>query len=171
MRIAPSKLSGRMGAGRSPPGQLRTRTSTAGRNTTPPAPPRAAGVRLSPTAPAGWEPVTAEEWMAQFFYHGARYLQVGRAGPPGRDLQPGALPRADTAAVKPVAFLQPTLPQIELLEGLVVHSDSPPAGEFARSNDFFYRLPPLLCLAPRPKLAPLITHCPHPPPPRWLQPY
>src|SRR5204863_87153 len=55
-----------------------------------------------------------ESWFPRFFYHGSRYVQVERSAPPG-----GAPP------------------QVESLESVVVHSDSPPAGEFACSSELF----------------------------------
>lgn len=57
-----------------------------------------------------------EEWRPKFFYHGSRYLQVERS---------------DGVT-------------IEAIEGLVAHSDSPPAGEFACSNELFNRIRTLI---------------------------
>ena len=55
---------------------------------------------LRGTDRVGSEPASAEEWIPQFFYHGARYLQVERTGPPGGDVRPGAVDHGlDASAV------------------------------------------------------------------------
>jgi hypothetical protein len=89
-----------------------------------------------------------ETWFPRFFYHGSRYLQVERAAPPGNPL-----------------------PSVESLESVVVHSDSPAAGEFASSSDLFNRIRTLIHWAQRSNLAHFITDCPHRERLGWLEQY
>jgi hypothetical protein len=89
-----------------------------------------------------------ESWFPRFFYHGSRYLQVERSAPPGA-----------------------ALPEIERLESVVVHSDSPPAGEFACSSELFNRTRTLVRWAQRSNLAHVITDCPHRERLGWLEQY
>jgi hypothetical protein len=89
-----------------------------------------------------------EEWFPQFFYHGSRYLQVELTA--GTD---GALPVVDS------------------IEGVVVHTASPPAGEFACSNELFNRTRTLVRWAQRSNLMSLITDCPHREKLGWLEQY
>ena len=90
----------------------------------------------------------AESWSPKFFYHGCRYLQVECTAPAGQ-----------------------LLPKIISLEGIVVHSDSPPAGEFACSNELFNRIHTLIRWAQRSNLAHVITDCPHRERLGWLEQY
>lgn len=90
-----------------------------------------------------------EEWFPQFFYHGARYLQV--------ELTP--------------ATKDGKLPTIESLESVVVHSDSPPVGEFSCSDALFNRIRNLVRWAQRSNLAHVITDCPHRERLGWLEQY
>jgi len=96
----------------------------------------------------GSEAGAVEEWFPQFFYHGSRYLQV--------ELTAGA----DGA-----------LPVVESLEGVVVHTASEPAGEFACSNELFNRTRTLIRWAQRSNLVSLITDCPHREKLGWLEQY
>ena len=89
-----------------------------------------------------------EDWFPRFFYHGSRYLQVERSAPPGA-----------------------ALPEVERLESVVVHSDSPPAGEFASSSELFNRIRGLIRWAQRSNLAHVITDCPHRERLGWLEQY
>jgi hypothetical protein len=89
-----------------------------------------------------------ETYFPRFFYHGSRYLQVERASPAGA-----------------------ALPEIESLESVVVHSDSPPAGEFACSSELFNRIRTLVRWAQRSNLAHVITDCPHRERLGWLEQY
>lgn len=89
-----------------------------------------------------------EDWFPRFFYHGSRYLQVERSSPFGT-----------------------TLPEVERLESVVVHSDSPPAGEFASSSELFNRIRGLIRWAQRSNLAHVITDCPHRERLGWLEQY
>lgn len=90
-----------------------------------------------------------ETWFPKFFYHGCRYLQVERlAATPGGPL-----------------------PEVEQLEGVVVHSASAPVGEFACSNELFNRIRALIRWAQRANLAHVITDCPHRERLGWLEQY
>ncbi len=89
-----------------------------------------------------------EEYFPRFFYHGSRYLQVEREAPAGT-----------------------ALPEVESLESVVVHSDSPAAGEFACSSDLFNRIRTLVRWAQRSNLAHVITDCPHREKLGWLEQY
>ena len=62
-------------------------------------------------------------------------------------------------------------PEIEGLESVVVHSDSPPVGEFACSSELFNRIRTLVRWAQRSNLAHVITDCPHREKLGWLEQY
>jgi hypothetical protein len=89
-----------------------------------------------------------ETWFPQFFYRGARYLQVELSAPDGQ-----------------------ALPVIESLEGVVVHSSAEPVGEFTCSNDLFNRIFRLIRWAQRSNLFSVITDCPHREKLGWLEQY
>ena len=89
-----------------------------------------------------------ESWFPRFYYHGSRYLQVERSAPEGA-----------------------ALPEVESLESVVVHSDSPPAGEFACSSELFDRIRGLVRWAQRSNLAHVLTDCPHREKLGWLEQY
>ena len=93
--------------------------------------------------------IGSESWFPKFFYHGCRYLQV--------ELNP-ATPGSD-------------LPTVESLEGVVVHTASRPAGEFACSNEMFTRIRTLIRWAQRSNLVSVITDCPHRERLGWLEQY
>ncbi|HYP16035.1 MAG TPA: family 78 glycoside hydrolase catalytic domain, partial [Opitutus sp.] len=103
--------------------------------------------------PAWWQYTLAEaapaEWRAQFFYQGARYLQVELL--PAR---PGG-----------------ALPEVEQLTGLVVHTSAEPIGEFSCSNELFNRVHTLVRWAQRSNLVSIITDCPHREKMGWLEQY
>ncbi|WP_415909556.1 family 78 glycoside hydrolase catalytic domain [Oleiharenicola sp. Vm1] len=106
------------------------------------------------TGEAWWQYTLAgrpegEEWFPKFFYHGSRYLQVEVAA-------------ADGAA---------TLPVVDSLVGVVVHTSSPPAGDFACSNELFNRVRTLVRWAQRSNLMSVITDCPHRERLGWLEQY
>jgi len=81
----------------------------------------------------------SQTWFPKFFYHGCRYLQV-------------VCTPADTNGAMPV---------VKSLEGVVVHSASPAAGEFACSNDLFNRIHTLIRWAQRSNMMSVMTDCPH----------
>lgn len=93
--------------------------------------------------------IAGETWLPSFFYHGARYLQVELIAREGRD----------------------TLPVIEKLESVVVHSDSSPAGTFACANDLFNRIHSLVRWAQRSNLMSVLSDCPHRERLGWLEQY
>jgi hypothetical protein len=90
-----------------------------------------------------------ETWTPKFFYHGCRYLQVER-----RPATPGG-----------------ELPVVESLAGLVVHTASAPAGEFACSHELFNRIHTLIRWAQRANLVSVISDCPHRERLGWLEQY
>ncbi len=89
-----------------------------------------------------------ENWFPKFFYHGSRYLQVECVAPPGG-----------------------TLPVVESLEGVVVHSSSEAAGEFASSNELFNRIHSLVRWAQVSNMMSVLTDCPHRERLGWLEQY
>jgi hypothetical protein len=89
-----------------------------------------------------------EEWFPKFFYHGSRYLQVECTAPAGRNL-----------------------PVVESLEGVVVHSDSEPVGEFSCSNELFNRTRTLVHWAQVSNMVHVLTDCPHRERLGWLEEY
>jgi hypothetical protein len=91
----------------------------------------------------------AEQWAPRFFYHGARYLEVRPS--PASEGGP--------------------LPVVESIEGVIVHSDSAPAGDFQCSSDLFNRTRELIRWAQRGNLAHVITDCPHRERLGWLEQY
>jgi len=90
-----------------------------------------------------------ETWFPKFFYHGARYLQVERlpAGPNG------------------------SLPTVDALDGIVVHSTAPAVGTFESSDELFNRIHALIRWAQRSNLVSVITDCPHRERLGWLEQY
>ncbi|HYG33896.1 MAG TPA: family 78 glycoside hydrolase catalytic domain, partial [Clostridia bacterium] len=90
-----------------------------------------------------------ENWFPKFFYHGCRYLQVERlASPQGSEL-----------------------PEVQLLEGVVVHSASDPVGQFECSNPLFNRIRMLVRWAQRSNMMSVMTDCPHREKLGWLEEY
>ena len=87
-----------------------------------------------------------EEWFPQFFYHGCRFLQVELTAPEGA-----------------------VLPVVDALEGVVVHTASEPAGEFACSHELFNRIRTLVRWAQRSNAVSLFTDCPHRERLGWLE--
>lgn len=103
--------------------------------------------------PAWWQYTCggekSAEWFPQFFYQGARYLQV-ELFPAGDD---------------------PALPVVESVEGVVVHTSAAPIGEFSCSNELFNRVATLVRWAQRSNLVSIITDCPHREKLGWLEQY
>ncbi len=89
-----------------------------------------------------------EFWFPDFFYQGARYLQVELTAPAGA-----------------------ALPIMEKIESVVVHSDSPAAGSFACSSDLFNRIHTLVRWAQRSNFTHVISDCPHRERLGWLEQY
>jgi hypothetical protein len=90
-----------------------------------------------------------EEWFPKFFYQGCRYLQVE------------LLPAEEGGE----------FPSVDALEGVVVHTSSPVAGEFSCSNEMFNRIHTLIRWAQRSNLVSVITDCPHREKLGWLEQY
>jgi hypothetical protein len=87
-----------------------------------------------------------ETWFPKFFYHGCRYLQVECSAPNGG-----------------------SLPVVQALEGVVVHSASLPVGDFSCSNPLFNRIRNLVRWAQRSNMMSVMTDCPHREKLGWLE--
>ncbi len=87
-----------------------------------------------------------EAWFPKFFYQGCRYFQV--------ECQ-------SAGAAK--------LPRIVSIEGVVVHSASPPLGEFSCSSELFNRIHRLVRWAQCSNMMSLMTDCPHREKLGWLE--
>jgi hypothetical protein len=103
--------------------------------------------------PAYWQYTKAtddvETWFPQFFYAGCRYLQVDKIpAEPGGDL-----------------------PQVDELEGVVVHATADPIGEFKCSNELLNRIRTLVRWAQRSNMVSVLTDCPHREKLGWLEQY
>lgn len=90
-----------------------------------------------------------ETWTPKFYYVGCRYLQAERY-----PVLPGA-----------------PLPQVESLEGLIVHSTATPVGEFECSNPLLNRIRELVRWAQRANMVSVLTDCPHREKLGWLEQY
>jgi hypothetical protein len=90
-----------------------------------------------------------ESWSPQFCYIGCRYLEA--------QLFP--------------AEVDGELPQIDALEGVVVHSSAAPVGRFACSNELLNRIRALVRWAQRANLVSVLTDCPHREKLGWLEQY
>ena len=88
----------------------------------------------------------SETYFPKFFYRGARYLQVETSAPTGS-----------------------ALPQVEIIDGYVIHADSPVAGSFACSNELFNRIYRLVLWAQRSNMVSVLTDCPHREKLGWLE--
>lgn len=103
--------------------------------------------------PAWWQYTLGSEdsveWMPQFFYQGARYLQV--------ELFP--------------AEAGHQLPEVERLTGVVVHTSATSISEFSCSNELFNRIHTLVRWAQRSNLVSIVTDCPHREKMGWLEQY
>jgi alpha-L-rhamnosidase len=103
--------------------------------------------------PAYWQYTKAtdgeETWFPQFFYVGCRYLQLDM------------LPAEEGGE----------LPQLEEIEGVVVHSIAEPVGEFECSNELLNRIHQLVRWAQRSNMVSVLTDCPHREKLGWLEQY
>jgi alpha-L-rhamnosidase len=103
--------------------------------------------------PAYWQYTKAtddpETWFPQFFYAGCRYLQVDKM-PAEKDGD---------------------LPQLDSLEGVVVHSTAEPIGDFECSNELLNRIRTLVRWAQRSNMVSVLTDCPHREKLGWLEQY
>jgi alpha-L-rhamnosidase len=98
--------------------------------------------RSGGSGPAFWNYTLAgrsggESWSPRFFYRGARYLQVETKAPAG-----GAEPKVDQ------------------IQGVVMHADAPPAGDFACSDELFNRIRLLVRWAQRSNEMHVLTDAP-----------
>jgi hypothetical protein len=89
-----------------------------------------------------------ENWAPNFFYHGSRYLQVELGAPKGT-----------------------ALPTVESIEGAVIQSDSPVAGDFDCSNPLFNRIRTLVRCAQRANAMHVFSDCPHRERLGWIEQY
>lgn len=103
--------------------------------------------------PAYWQYTKStdgpETWFPQFFYAGCRYLQVDK------------LPAEEGGA----------LPQVDKLEGVIVHSVAEPLGSFSCSNELLNRTRELVRWAQRSNMVSVLTDCPHREKLGWLEQY
>jgi hypothetical protein len=105
----------------------------------------------TPPPPAWWQYTLngtgIESWTPQFFVHGCRYLQVQLYPAPGGS----------------------TLPTIQSLQGVAVHSTSTPVGSFSCSNPLFNQIYSLIHWAEVNNMVSLLTDCPHRERLGWLE--
>ncbi|HEU5122908.1 MAG TPA: family 78 glycoside hydrolase catalytic domain [Verrucomicrobiae bacterium] len=86
------------------------------------------------------------------------------------------LPNAKTNSPSPIGWERAgvrvsKLPQIESLEGVVVHSIATPVGEFECSNPLLNRIRDLVRWAQRANMVSVLTDCPHREKLGWLEQY
>ncbi|MFZ4777678.1 MAG: family 78 glycoside hydrolase catalytic domain [Terrimicrobiaceae bacterium] len=79
-----------------------------------------------------------ENYFSKFFYMGARYLQVELIPPTGSSV----------------------VPRIDSIEGVVIHADATPTGQFSCSNDLFNRIYNLVRWAMQNNMVSILTDCP-----------
>ena len=105
----------------------------------------------TPPLPAWWQYTLkgsgTETWTPQFFTHGCRYLQV--------QLYP--------------TFGGSTLPTVQSLQAVAVHSTSTPIGTFSCSNPLFNQIYNLVRWAQMNNMMSLMTDCPHRERLGWLE--
>ncbi|MEO7215426.1 family 78 glycoside hydrolase catalytic domain [Mucilaginibacter sp.] len=100
--------------------------------------------------PAWWQYTLkgtgTETWFPKFFYQGARYVQV--------ELYPA---------------VDGTLPKLEQLNDVIVHSSSAPVGRFESSNPLFNKIYSLVRWAQRSNMMSFMTDCPQREKMGWLE--
>ena len=105
----------------------------------------------TPPLPAWWQYTLkgsgTETWTPQFFIHGCRYLQVQLYPAPGGS----------------------TLPAIQSLQGVAVHSTSTPIGTFSCSNPLFNQIYSLVRWAQVNNMESYLSDCPHRERLGWLE--
>lgn len=89
----------------------------------------------------------AETWKPDFYYRGARYLKIQRTQAEGGS----------------------GLPDIDSVEGIVVHNTAQPVGRFACSNELFNRIYRLVRWAQRGNMMSVLTDCPQREKLGWLE--
>ncbi|HEX9045691.1 MAG TPA: family 78 glycoside hydrolase catalytic domain [Verrucomicrobiae bacterium] len=105
----------------------------------------------TPPLPSYWQYTLkgsgTETWTPQFYIHGTRYLQVQFYPAPGGS----------------------TLPTIQSLQGVAVHSSSTPIGSFTCSNPLFNQIYSLVRWAQMNNMVSVLTDCPHRERLGWLE--
>jgi hypothetical protein len=105
----------------------------------------------TPPLPAWWQYTLngsgTENWTPQFFIHGGRYLQVQLYAAPGGS----------------------TLPTVQSLQGVAVHSTSTPIGAFGCSNPLFNQIYSLVRWAEVNNMESYLSDCPHRERLGWLE--
>ena len=105
----------------------------------------------SPPLPSYWQYTLkgsgTEAWTPQFFIHGCRYLQVQLYAAPGGS----------------------TLPTVQSLQGVAVHSTSTPIGTFSCSNPLFNQIYSLVRWAQVNNMESYLSDCPHRERLGWLE--
>ena len=105
----------------------------------------------TPPLPAWWQYTLigsgTETWSPQFYYHGCRYLQVQLYPAPGGS----------------------TLPTVQLLQGVAVHSTSTTIGTFSCSNSLFNQIYSLVRWAQMNNMMSYTSDCPHRERMPWLE--
>ena len=105
----------------------------------------------TPPLPAWWQYTLkgsgTETWTPQFFIHGCRYLQVQLYAAPGSS----------------------TLPTVQSLQGVAVHSTSTPIGAFSCSNPLFNQIYSLVRWAEVNNMESYLSDCPHRERLGWLE--
>ena len=109
-----------------------------------------------------------ETWAPRFCYIGCRYL-MAKLYAPGWAPPPTLID--DEPAPPHPGAVRGRLPQIEKLEGLVVHSTATPVGTFSTSNDLLNRIHSLVRWAQRSNMVSVLTDCPHREKLGWLEQY
>jgi hypothetical protein len=115
-----------------------------------------------------------ETWFPHFYYVGCRYLKVEcfrseaelPLQVPAEDSTHPSVPADAPRPGDPAG-----LPQVESLEGVVVHSSATALGRFATSNDRLNRIRELVRWAQRSNMVSILTDCPHREKLGWLEQY
>jgi hypothetical protein len=115
-----------------------------------------------------------ETWFPHFYYVGCHYLKVECFR--NADELPLQVPAEDSThpsvvAAGPRPGDPARLPQVESLEGVVVHSSAAALGRFATSNDLLNRIRELVRWAQRSNMVSILTDCPHREKLGWLEQY
>ena len=92
-----------------------------------------------------------ETWFPKFFYVGCRYLKAEFFSANAGETN--------------------TLPRIESVEDVIVHSSAAPLGHFASSNNLLNRIRDLVRWAQRSNMVSILTDCPHREKLGWLEQY
>jgi hypothetical protein len=125
-----------------------------------------------------------ESWTPKFCYIGCRYIQahlmpasvMNSAAPTPSPSQEGStrlnqkFPSLEGSGVSS-AGVKSTLPHIESIEGVIVHSSAAPVGDFSCSNELLNRIRALVRWAQRANMVSVLTDCPHREKLGWLEQY